>query len=69
MSAGNPSNIVDPLEPGHVTELRAADGNKATNPNNIHGSDNSDDSESDESDTPMTLDKQTACATRLETVC
>ena len=55
MSASNSLNIVDQLEPGHVTELGAADNNKATNPNDTHGFDNS--------DTPMALDEQIVRAT------
>ena len=65
MSEGNSSNIVDPLKPGHLTELGAADGNKATNPNETLGSDNSDESKSG-SDTPMALDEQIAHATQTQ---
>ena len=66
ISAGTPPNIVDPREPGPVTELGAADGNKATNPNKNHGSDVSNDSESRNSDTNVALDKQIAHATRTQ---
>ena len=45
-------------------ELGAADGNKATNPNNTHGSDDSDESESDDLETSMALDKQITRATQ-----
>ena len=63
MSEGNPPNIVVLLEPGHVMECGAADGNKATNPNNTHESDDSDKSESNDNlDTLMALDKQIARA-------
>ena len=58
MSAGNPSNIVDTIEP---------DGNEATNPNKTHESnepDSSDESESDNSNIRMALDKQIAQATQ-----
>ena len=56
MSAGNPSNIVDPPGSGHVLER------EVTNADETHGSDESDD---DNSDVPMALDKQIACATRV----
>ena len=67
MSAGNPPNIVDPIEPGHVSEREVADGNKATNPNKTHGSDepdSSDESKSDDSNNRIALDEQIARATQ-----
>ena len=61
MSAGNPPNIVDPIEPGHVSERKVANGNKATNPDETREPDEPD--ESDDSDVPMALDEQIARAT------
>ena len=63
MSAGNPLNIVDPIEPGHVSECKAANGNAATNPDKTRKfdeSDSSDKSESDDSNICMALDEQIA---------
>ena len=67
MSEGNPSNIVDPIESGHVLEREIANKNDATNPDKTRGSDESDSSdksESDDSNICMALDKQIAQATR-----
>ena len=67
MSAGNPPNIVDPIEPGHVSELEVADGNDATNLDETRGSDESDSSdefESDNSNIRMALYEQIAQATQ-----
>ena len=65
MSADNPPNIVDPIEPGHVSEREIADGNDATNPDETLGSDESDSSdESDNSNIRMALDEQIAQATQ-----
>ena len=66
ISESNPPNIVDPIEPSHVSERKVVDGNKAINPNKTHGSDkpdSSDESESDDSNIRMALDKQIARAT------
>ena len=67
MSAGNPSNIVDPIEPGHILEREVANGNDATNPDKTRRSDESDsseESESDDSNICMALDEQIAQATQ-----
>ena len=69
MSAGNPPNIVDPIEPGHVSEREVDDGNNATNPDETRGSDesdSSDESESDDSNIRMALDEQIAQATQTQ---
>ena len=67
MLVGNPPNIVDPIESGHVSERKIANGNGATNPDETHGSDasdSSDESESDDSNIRMALDEQIAQATQ-----
>ena len=67
MSAGNPPNIVDPIESGYVSELKISNGNNATNPDKTRGSDefdSSDESESDDSNIRMALDEQIAQATQ-----
>ena len=69
---GNPSNIVDPIESGHVLEREIANGNGATNPDETRGSDasdSSDGSESDDSNIRMALDEQSPKPNRLETAC
>ena len=69
MSEGNPPNIVDPIESGHVSEREIANSNNATNPNKTRGSDESDSSdksEFDDSNIRMALDKQTAQATQTQ---
>ena len=69
MSEGNPPNIVDPIEPGHVSERKVDDGNDATNPDETRGpdeSDSSNESESDDSKIRMALDEQIAQATQTQ---
>ena len=67
MSAGNPPNIVDPIEPGHVSEREVADGNDAINldkTRRFDESDSSDESKSDDSNIRIALDEQIAQATQ-----
>ena len=63
MSAGNPPNIVDPIEPSYISERKVADGNNAIN---LNKSDSSDKSESDNSNIRMSLDKQITQATQTQ---
>ena len=65
--AGNPPNIVDPIESGHVSEREVSNGNDATNLDETRGSDeseSSDESKSDDSNIHMALDEQIAQATQ-----
>ena len=64
---GNPPNIVDPIESGHVSECKVTNGNDATNPDETcrsDESDSSDESECDDSNIHMALDEQIAQATQ-----